>query len=142
MNRRFYVVLVLSIIWPLSVCAANDEESISKLMVESYVEGVYVNRDEQAVLRGFHPDFVLHVNNDGRVTTESLAQWLQRLNLDGTKSDRSVDYEIVSIDVTGESAVAKLQIYLNSKLIYTDYFGFYKFDEGWRFINKIFSGHE
>ena len=142
MNLRAFATLTLLLCWSIPAQPADDEDEIRRLIVESYVEGVYVNRDEQAVQRGFHPDFVLHINRDGRITTESLSQWLKRLDLDGIKSNRAVDYSIEFIDVTGKSAVAKLLIYLDSKLIYTDYFGFYKFEDGWLFINKIFSAHE
>ena len=127
---------------PIPAYSSDDEDAIARLMIESYVEAVYVNRDENAVRQGFHPDFVLHVKNGDLITKESLTQWLQRLNLDGVKSGRSVDYEIDSIDVTGDSAVAKLRIYLDSQLVYSDYFGFYRFDESWRFINKTFYAHE
>ena len=142
MNVRVLAVLTLLVLCPLPVYAADDERAIARLIVDSYVNGVYVNRDEQAVLQGFHPDFVLHVNRGNRITTESLTQWLQRLNLDGTKGNQTVDHEIVSIDVTGDSAVAKLLIFLDSRLVYTDYFGFYRFEGDWLFINKIFSDHE
>ena len=142
MKYRILAVLAPLVLWPFSIYAADDEHAIARLIIESYVEGVYVDRDEQAVLRGFHPDFVLHVNRGDRIATESLTQWLQRLNLDGTKGNQTVDHEIVSIDVTGDSAVAKLLIFLDSRLVYTDYFGFYKFDGEWLFINKIFSDHE
>ena len=142
MNVRVLAILTLLVFCPLPVYAADDEHAIARLIVDSYVNGVYVHRDEQAVLQGFHPDFVLHVNRGNRITTESLTQWLQRLNLDGTKGNQTVDHEIVSIDVTGDSAVAKLLIFLDSTLVYTDYFGFYRFEGDWLFINKIFSDHE
>jgi len=122
--------------------AADDQDEIEKLIVEAYVQGVYVNRDEDAVRRGFHPDFVLHVYADGNIVQESLQQWLERLQLDGEKSTHSTDYAIEFVDITGNSAVAKLQVFQDSRHLYTDYFGFYKFEHGWRFVNKIFFGHQ
>ena len=142
MRFRSLAMLAAIVCLPLAAYPSDDENAINRLMIESYVEAVYVNRDENAVRRGFHPDFVLHVKNGDLITKESLTQWLQRLNLNGVKSNRPVDYEVDSIDVTGDSAVAKLRIYLDSELVYTDYFGFYKFEEGWRFISKIFYGHD
>ena len=142
MSFRSLAMLAAIVCLPLPAYPSDDENAITRLMIESYVEAVYVDRDENAVRRGFHSDFVLHVKNGDLITKESLAQWLQRLDLDGIQSSRSVDYEIDSIDVTGDSAVAKLRIYLDSELVYTDYFGFYRFDEGWRFINKTFYAHE
>jgi len=122
--------------------AADDQDEIEKLIVEAYVQGVYVNRDEDAVRRGFHPDFVLHVYDDGNIFQESLQQWLERLQLDGVRSTHSTDYEIEFVDITGNSAVAKLEVFQDTRHLYTDYFGFYRFENGWRFVNKIFFGHQ
>ena len=118
--------------------AADDTDLITGLMVDSYVKGVYVDRDETAVLKGFHPDFVLHVKRDEQIVLESLSQWLARLDLDGTPGTQLVDHKVGFIDVAGDTATARLEIYLDGEHVFTDYFGFYRFEEGWRFINKIF----
>lgn len=120
---------------------ANDVADIKTLLIDSYVDGIYVNRDEDAVRSGFHPDFVMHVVDDDQLIQAPLEMWLQRLQLDGTKSTTMYDYRFDSVDVTGNAAIVKMQIYENSQHIYTDYFGLYKFVDGWMIVNKIFYGH-
>jgi hypothetical protein len=120
---------------------ADDSAEIRDLLVNSYVNGIYVNRDEHAVRNGFHPDFVLHVLDDEHLIQAPLDMWLARLELDGTKNSTPYDYEFKSIDVTGNSATVKMEIYEDAVQIYTDYFGLYKFANGWKIVNKIFYGH-
>ena len=64
--------------------------------------------------------------------------WLERLQLDGIKSAAKFDYQFDSVDVSGYSATAKMEIYENGSHLYTDYFGLYKFADGWMIVNKIF----
>ena len=120
---------------------ADDASIIKELLVQSYVDGIYVNRDEAAVRGGFHHGFILHVVDDGQLIQAPLDMWLARLQLDGIKSSTPYDYEFKSIDVTGNTAVVKMEIFEHSKRIYTDYFGLYKFADGWKVVNKIFYGH-
>ena len=112
------------------------------MLVETYVEGIYVNRNREAVTQGFHPDFILHVYDDGQLIQAPLELWLGRLQLDGTRNPKSIDYSFDLIDITGNSAVVKMQIYEESHHLYTDYFGLYKFGDGWKIVNKIFYSHD
>ncbi len=120
---------------------ADDASVIKELLVESYVNAIYVNRDEHAVRGGFHPGFVLHVLDDGQLIQAPLDMWLARLQLDGISNSTPYDHDFKSIDITGNSAVVKMEIFEDSKHIYTDYFGLYKFADGWKIVNKIFYGH-
>jgi len=45
------------------------------------------------------------------------------------------------VDVTGNSAMVKMEIHEDSKQIYTDYFLLYKFDDGWKIVSKTFYSH-
>jgi hypothetical protein len=139
---RYCIAVLYLLCSPLLVAqSTNEEGAISEMLVAAYVEGIYVNRDREAVLKGFHPDFVLHVYDGGNLIQAPLEMWLGRLQLDGTRNPDSIDYEIDLIDITGNSAIAKMRIFENSQLLYTDYFGLYKFEDGWKIVNKIFYGH-
>ncbi len=126
---------------PLLAQQGEDEVAVRELLVETYVEGIHVHRDPEAVRRGFHPDFIMHVYQDGQVIQAPLEMWLERLHLDGTRNPTPIDHRFDLIDITGNSAVVKMQIYEDSQHIYTDYFGLYKFEDGWRIVNKIYYGH-
>lgn len=140
--RHWIVVLGFLLYSPAQPAhQADDASLIKELLVNSYVNGVYIDRDEQEVRNGFHPDFILTVLDGGHLIQAPLDMWLARLELDGIKSTTSYDHEFKSIDVTGNSAAVKMDIYEDSAHIYTDYFGLYKFADGWKIVNKIFYGH-
>jgi len=120
----------------------NEKLAIKNVLIESYLEGIYVNRDSMLVKKGFHPDFLMHVYHNGRLIKADLGTWLARLKLDGKKNKKSIQHKFVIIDLTGNSSFVKMEIYEDSKHIYTDYFGLYKFEDGWKIVNKIFYGHE
>ena len=42
------------------------------------------------------------------------------------------------IDISGNAAVAKVELYRGGKQIFTDYLSLYKFDDGWKIVSKIY----
>ena len=81
---------------------------------------------------------------EGKITKMSLQQWIEMVeqrqkNPAPTKS--KIEYKIPLVDVTGNAAVAKVEIYKDSKHIYSDYMSLYRFDDGWKIVNKIFQPH-
>jgi len=84
----------------------------------------------------------MSVMHNNQIIKASLDMWLQRLELDGTKNQNKIDYELIFIDITKNSAVARMEILENSEHIYTDYFCLYKFNEGWKIVSKIFAEHQ
>lgn len=140
--RLWIVILTFLFYAPLTFAQQGEDEiAIKELLVESYVEGIHINRKTDAVRIGFHPDFLMHVYNDGQLIQAPLEMWLERLNLDGIKNTKTIKHSFDSIDITGNSAVVKMQIYEDSQHLYTDYFGLYRFEEGWKIVNKIFYSH-
>ncbi len=124
-----------------SPAAASDQEAIKDVVNKAYVEGIHVQRDLAAVRAGFHPDFVMHVLSDKQLIKAPLDLWLERLQLDGTPNDKQIEAKFLAVDVTGDAATAKLEIYENGVLIYTDYSRLYRFERGWEIVNKLFQSH-
>ncbi|MGH7546311.1 MAG: nuclear transport factor 2 family protein [Gemmatimonadota bacterium] len=127
---------------PEASAAASEEAAIRTLLVDAYVEGIHIDRDSAAVRRGFHPDFVMAVYDEGELIVVPLQMWLDHLQLDGRRTSHTIDYAFSSIDVTGSAATAKMEIYEDGTHIYTDYFGLYEFPDGWKIVNKLFYDHD
>ena len=49
--------------------------------------------------------------------------------------------KILAVDITGTTALVKLELHREGKLIFTDYLALYKFSEGWRIVSKTFYKH-
>lgn len=127
---------------PQASASASDEAAIRDVLVDAYVEGIHINRDSVAVRRGFHPDFVMAVDDDGELLVVPLQMWLDHLKLDGQRTSHTIEHVFSRIDVTGSAATAKMEIYEDGTHIYTDYFGLYRFPDGWKIVNKLFYDHD
>jgi hypothetical protein len=120
-----------------------DEAAILQVISEHYVAAVFQNRDAASVRRGFHPDFHLFVLDDGEIIVAPLELWLERLGLDGQPSTSRIGHEVVFVDVTGDAAVLRTELFVDGEHVYTDYFSLYRFpSDGWRIVTKIFQSHD
>lgn len=138
-------LLVLGLLLPPALAPAqadSADQAVRRVIESAYVTGVFVTRDTATVRRGFHPGFVLSVLDDGEVIVVTLDEWLDHLELDGRRSTDAVRHEFDYVDVTGNTATAKLRLYINGQQEYTDYLSLYRFPDGWRIVNKVFQDHE
>ena len=119
----------------------SESRAIREVIEKAYVTGVFIARDTAAVRSGFHPDFVMSVYDEDRIIVASLDMWLERLQLDGQQSSDTVKHVFERVDVTGGTAVVKLQLWINGEHVYTDYFGLYRFTDGWKIVTKVFAAH-
>ena len=73
-------------------------------------------------------------------------QWAQSIERNKQTKPEGPDYEITSeiplVDVTGNAAVARVELYKDGKHIYSDYMSLYRFDDGWKIVGKIYHRHE
>lgn len=138
------LVLVACALGPLPASAqeAGADPSavreVRRVVEEAYVQGVWVARDRAAVRSGFHPDFVMWVNDGGRLVVVSLESWLERLGLDGEPSVNDVRPVFRRIDVTGNTAVVSLELWVQGERRYIDHLALYRLAEGWRIVAKVF----
>ena len=119
---------------------STDEEEIQAVITSAYIEGVHLNRDTEAIRAGFHPEFVMTILDDGGVINATLDQWVERIAA-SSPQEHEIEWEFENIDVTGSAAFVKLAVFEDGTQIYTDYMGLYKFDDGWKIVNKIFYSH-
>lgn len=119
----------------------GERAAIEEVLVSAYVEGIHRQGDEAAVRAGFHPEFVMAVYDEGAILPVDLEMWIEHLDLDGEPNTDTIDYVLQGVDVTGNAATAKMDVFENGEHIYTDYFGLYRFPEGWRIVNKLFYSH-
>ena len=121
----------------------QDQAAIRELIAEHYVKAVFVSREEAAVRRAFHPSFHLFVLDDGEIIIAPLQMWLDRLKLDGVPSSSAVRHDVGFVDVSGDAAAVRTELYVNGQHVYTDYFSLYRFPTaGWQIVTKIFQSHD
>ena len=120
-----------------------DEAAIKALIKEAYIDSLMNLGNLDKTRAGFHPDFVLLGVRDNQLTRLPIADWIA--SAEKRKSEGQIPSPFsgafASIDITGISAVAKIELSQNGRHIFTDYLSLYKFDEGWKIVGKIYHRH-
>ena len=125
--------------------SSKDKEAIKNVIQTAYVDGLQNEGDTLKIDSGIHPDFnLLGIGKDDSMWAYSITDWkanvvkkLQQGKLPKSGDD-FVTVKFTSIDITGTAAVAKIEFYVGKDLTYVDYIALYKFDDGWKMVNKIF----
>ena len=121
--------------------AENESTPITTVIENAYINGIWLNGDEEAARAGFDSAFVMQVAQEDEVISASLDGWMERLGLHGEPLREGITHEIEVLDRTGRAAVAKVVIFQDGEELYTDYMSLYEFDDGWRIVAKTFHSH-
>jgi ketosteroid isomerase-like protein len=120
-----------------------EKEAVKRVIEQAYIRGIHGNQDEATVKSGFHHDFAMLVLRDDAIDKVTVDEWLGRIET--MKADNpelwsgQTTHNFVLVDVTGNAAVAKLDVYKGETHFSTDYMLLYRFEEGWRIVSKIFT---
>jgi hypothetical protein len=139
------VVLAMGVLAPVLAADDSDVEAVKLVIVESYIEGIHRNQDPEAILKGFHPEFAMVMVKDGNVSKMTIQEWVARIEEGKKKGNKpptaETTYEFATVEVSGTAAVARIELFKDGKLTYTDFMSLYKFDDGWKIVNKIYYRH-
>lgn len=125
---------------------ASDDVAAVKAVIESaYVKGIHIDRDVEAIRKGFHPAFVMFAYKDGEVSTMTIDQWISGIE-EGKKKNPNppkveTTHEFAMVEVSGNAAVARVELHKDGKHVFTDFMSLYKFPDGWKIIGKIYYRH-
>jgi hypothetical protein len=148
MKKSCIVFLSLMLMLSISslVFGGNDKADVGEVIKKSYFNGAFNDLDTESMKKGFHPDFAIFSANGKEINKYPIATWIEGIekskkdpNFDASRS--KMDCKIVSIDVTGGCAAAKVEMFKDGKQIYTDYLSLLKFEDGWKIVAKVYHGH-
>ncbi len=120
---------------------------IRALVEASYINGAFNDLDTGTMRLGFHPAFRIHgVQEDGGLRQFPIEDWIARIEKlkgspDFDANDQKWEHRILLIDVTESAAVAKIQLFKNSRHVYTDYLSLLKLKDGWKITDKVYHQH-
>lgn len=127
-----------------SAALASDRDDVVKVVTEAYIEGVHAKPDPAAMRRGFHPDFRMLVLADGRMNAVTLDEWATRIGkaaADPKAPKFAIRHEFPQVDVMGNAATVKVELWRDGVHTFTDYLSLYKFADGWKIVAKTFYTH-
>ena len=126
-----FAILFLSIGYS-ATAQSNDLQAIEKVLNDYMIGGM--ERDAERVVSAFHPQAMMKYIRDGAYKEVNAREFFGA-GKPGPKLERT--NEIVSIDITGHAAVAKIALKYKDKQ-FTDYMTLLKIDGQWLIINKSF----
>jgi hypothetical protein len=122
---------------------SEEEMAVKNLIEEAYIKGIHGIQDEKVAKSGFHKDFAMLVLRDNAIERWNVDQWLERIPKMKERNPKlweaKTTHQFAFVDVSGNAAVAKLNVYKGDTHFSTDYMLLYKFREGWRIVSKIFT---
>jgi hypothetical protein len=121
--------------------ADADKAAVEAVVKNAYVDGVHAKGDPALMRQGFHPDFRMLALREGVMTPVTLEEWIARLekgNRERTGPRPAIRHEFTHVDVTGNAATVRLELYRDGKHTFTDYLSLYRFPDGWKIVSKIF----
>ena len=125
--------------------AETDVAAIEEVVTRAYVEGIHKEGDPEKIRSGFHSDFVMFVNADEGILKITRDQWIARIeerNRDEPERVRpEIEHQFSLVEVTGDTAVARVELHRDGKHTFTDYLSLYRTGDGWKIVGKIFERH-
>lgn len=124
----------------------SSESDIKELISRAYIHGAFNELNPEAMAKGFHKDFAIFSANGEELRRYEIEDWMNGVKK--RKSSEEFDpkqnvweHNFAIVDVTGNSAFAKLELSKDGKHVYTDYLSLLKFDTGWKIVAKVYTKH-
>ena len=146
-NARILLTgLLLLIFVSTPFLSADDKSEIELVIKSSYFNGAFNGLDTESMRKRFHPDFAIFSASGNKISRYPIDTWIK--NIENRKlapnfdpESQKMDCKIVSLDITGGSAAAKIELSKEGKMVYTDYLSLLKFDDGWKIAAKVYFAH-
>lgn len=115
------------------------DEAAIRQTVQYYFDGGK-NRDSLTLRKAFHPEARMLFAREGKLVVVPIGEYITRVGSESLKPGEvdSTERKVVSVDVVGDAAVAKLELKRPSAVL-TDYMSLLKVDGRWLIVNKIFT---
>ena len=115
------------------------DEAAIRQTVQYYFDGGK-NRDSLTLRKAFHPEARMLFAREGKLVVVPIGEYITRVGSESLKPGEmdSTERKVVSVDVVGDAAVAKLEL-KHPNAVLTDYMSLLKVDGRWLIVNKIFT---
>ena len=145
-NQKTFIIaaFLLSATLLPSQVFSSEKQAVIKVIESAYVQGFQNLGGRELMEAGFHPTFIMVLNRGGVLTDLPLQRMIEIVDQRKNNPDyehRTVSAKILDVDVTGNAAMVKLELYRDGRKLFTDYLGLYKFDNGWKIFNKLYHQH-
>jgi hypothetical protein len=144
--KQLFISLTAILCSVFALAQSSEEQAIKQVVTSAYVEGIQNNGSIDDIRKGFHPTFTMLRLLENDVKPYPIEEWItaiEKRKAEAKPDAKQVrtDAKFLNVDVTGNAAVVKLELYREGKHTFTDYIVLYKFTEGWRIVSKSYYRH-
>jgi hypothetical protein len=144
MKTKLLLTLVLTCSLTILLAQKSDEELVKHVINEAYIEGIQNNGSIESIRNGFHPTFTMLRLMENDIKPLPIGEWIaaiEKRKSEGSVSSVRTEGKFITVDITGNAAIVKLELYREGKKTFTDYLVLYKFAEGWKIVTKTYFRH-
>ena len=131
-----FCLLAAGLAAPTVAGQSSDLDAV-RVPLELYLEG-QAEGDGDFMRRAFHPDATVSWMRDGSVAQRTAEEFAALFTRGPADDEADRQRRIVSIDVTGDVAVARLELDYPGAFI-TDYMTLLRVDGEWRIVHKAYT---
>jgi len=148
---KIFIITIFLLFNTLNFVSAQnndiEKELIKNVIQTAYIDGLH-NKGELALIEeGFHPGFNLLGVRDNSLSVYPIYTWIESYKKRKTddpaplSAEQKITCNFLQIDITGNAAMSKIELYKNGYLLFTDYLFLYEINEGCRIVSKIYYRH-
>jgi hypothetical protein len=144
MKKTFLLLTLTAFTISASLGQSSDEDAIKQVINVAYIGGIQNNGSSDDIRKGFHATFSMLRLVDNDIKPFPIEEWIaaiEKRKNEGTPAAPTAIGKFVNVDVTGNAAIVKLELYRDNKKTFTDYLVLYKFTEGWKIVSKTYFRH-
>ena len=141
MKKALLLLAPLALLFaaPLATAAPPEEaDPAVRAPVEAYLRG-HATGDGEEWKRAFHPAAMVTGIRDGKLQSMTAPDFVSRAAGKPPADEAQRKRRIVSIDVSGDAAVAKVELDY-PKVFFVDYLSLLKIDGEWKIAQKTYTG--
>lgn len=140
MRRAFtpLALLLLALSFPGAAAPPEEADPAVRAPVEAYLRG-HATGDGEEWRKAFHPSAMVTGLRDGRLQSTTAPEFVSRAPGKPPADEAKRKRRIVSIDVAGDAAVAKVELDYPA-VFFVDYLSLLKVDGEWKIAQKTYTG--
>lgn len=134
----FALAALLAVPSPATATPPGEVDPAVLAPVEAYLRG-HVTGDGEEWRRAFHPSAMVTGVRDGKLESMTAPDFVSRAPGKPPADEAQRKRRIVSVDVSGDAAVAKVELDY-PRVFFVDYLSLLKIDGEWKIAQKTYTG--
>lgn len=121
----------------------SEKEAVQQVVQSAYVDSIHNRTGIEKISEGFHPDFETLDKRNDMLTKFPIYSWIetgeQAMFSDETTTKKTtITAKFPLIDIAGDAAMAKVDLYRNEQHLFTNFLLLYKLEKGWKILSKTY----